>query len=110
MYSARLKRKPEYSHLQGTIEKIHKYSDMQTKQLEGIKKQIEARNTRANSILVRKQLMAHQNKLNYNSELDRIRGYLSENSSRFPMGTKQRLDLRAAELKRLGAQVIDINS
>ena len=110
MYAAKLKRKPEYSHLQGNMEQIHKRRDMQTKQLEGIKKQIEARNTRANSILVRKQLMAHQNKLNYNSELDRIRGYLSQNDSRFPINNNTRLHLRAAELKRLGAQVIDINS
>ena len=109
MYAAKLKRKPEYSHLQRTMEQIHKRRDMQIKQLEGVKKEIEARHTRANSVLLRKQLMTHQDKLNYSGELDRIRGYLSENSSRFPVGTRARLTSRATELKKLGAQVIDMN-
>jgi len=53
--------------------------------------------------------MDHQNKLNYTNELDRIRGYLSQHDSRFPIGTEERLKKREKHLKELGAKIIDIN-
>ena len=53
-----------------------------------------------------KKLVDHQNKINYTNELDRIRGYMSENDSRFPIGTRGRLAKRAEELKQLGAKII----
>jgi hypothetical protein len=53
--------------------------------------------------------MDHQNKLNYTNELDRIRDICLKVISRFPIGTKQRLAHRAFELKKLRAQIIDMN-
>ena len=109
MYAAKLKQKSEYSHLTKAINQVNKYRDIQLHHLENVKKEIELRKAKSNSILLRKKLMEHQNKLNYTSELDRIRGALSQHAPRFPIGTKERLEKRANRLKELGAKVIDIN-
>ena len=54
MYSARLKQKPEYSNLKQAINQVSKYRDMQLHNLENVKKEIELRNAKANTILLRK--------------------------------------------------------
>ena len=109
MYAAKLRQKPEYRDLKRATDQINKQRDMQLHQLENVKKELEMRHAKSNSILLRKKLMDHQNKLNYTNELDRIRGQMAESDSRFPIGTKQRLAHRAFELKKLGAQIIDMN-
>ena len=109
MYSARLKQKPEYSNLKQAINQVNKYRDMQLHNLENVKKEIELRNAKGNSILLRKKLVEHQNKLNYTNELDRIRGELSRHENRFPIGTKERLEARAKHLREMGAKDIAMN-
>jgi len=109
MYAAQLKQKPEYKDLKRSINQVNKYRDMQLHHLETVKKELELRHAKSNSILLRKKLVDHQNKINYTNELDRIRGYMSQSDSRFPIGTKERLAKRAEELKQLGAKIIDIN-
>ena len=110
MYAAKLKKNPEYSNLIRTINQVNKFRDIQLVHLEHVKKELELRKAKGNSILLRKKLMEHQNKLNYSNELDRVRGYLSQNDSRFPIGTTERLKKRKDQLEKLGAQIIDINN
>ena len=60
---------------------------------------LDAKKTKAESILLRKDWMERQRRANYQSEYDRIRGILSQ--SFLPNGVK-RLEEREAELKGLG--------
>ena len=53
------------------IEKMH------LRQLKHLQQQIDARETRAKSIMLRKQWMERQNNANYRNEYDRIMGELS---------------------------------
>ena len=48
-----------------------------------------------------RELKQYQNKLNYTNELHRLRGILSQNDTRFPIGTKERLQERVHNLKNL---------
>ena len=50
-------------------------------------------------------MLDYKDKVNYQNELDRIRGYLSGNDTRFPIGTIERLKNREEELKKLGAHI-----
>jgi hypothetical protein len=72
-----------------------------------LKDQLEAHRSKQSSILFRKKLLENQNKHNYALELHRIRGYLSQNETRFPVGTVKRLKEREKELNKLGAQIAD---
>jgi len=72
-----------------------------------LKDQLEAHRSKQSSILFRKKLLENQNKQNYANELHRIRGYLSQNETRFPVGTVKRLKEREKELNKLGAQIAD---
>ena len=78
---------------------------MQTHQLETIKKELELKKAKAQSIVMRNKMLDHSNKVNYQNEMDRIRGYLSRHDTRFPIGTVERLKNREKELKELGAQI-----
>ena len=73
----------------------------QMKYLEQIKQELENRKSRVANISYRKKLKEQQNKENYISELHRIRGVLSQNENRFPIGTKERLKSREEELNKL---------
>ena len=72
----------------------------QMKYLEQLKKELEARKSKVANISYRKKLRENQNKENYLTELHRIRGVMSENDHRFPIGTKERLKSREEELKK----------
>jgi hypothetical protein len=78
---------------------------MQTHHLENIKKELELKKARAQSIAMRNKMLDYRDKVNYSNELDRIRGYLSRNDTRFPIGTIERLKNREEELKKLGAHI-----
>ena len=71
----------------------------QMKYLEQIKRELEARKSKVANISYRKKLRENQNKENYLSEIHRIRGILSQNDNRLPIGTKGRLKSREEELK-----------
>ena len=45
--------------------------------------------------------------MNYTNEVNRIRGILSQNDTRFPIGTREKLIQRVNELKKLGAEIVD---
>ena len=71
--------------------RLHHYKQLRLK--------LEAHNTKAESIQLRKKWLEAQKRANYQQEYDRIRGMLSQ--SILPPGTK-RLEDREAELKNLG--------
>ena len=73
----------------------------QMKYLEQVKRELENRKSRVANISYRKKLRENQNKENYLTELHRIRGVLSQNENRFPIGTKERLKSREEELKKI---------
>ena len=55
-----------------------------------LKDQLEAHRTKQSSIMFRRKLLENQTKQNYANELHRIRGYLSQNDTRLPIGTVRR--------------------
>ena len=73
----------------------------QIKYLEQVKKELEARKSKVGNISYRKKLRENQNKENYLTELHRIRGVLTENDHRLPIGTRDRLKNREEKLKKL---------
>ena len=77
------------------------YRDSQLKYLEQVKKELEARQTLVSSISYRKKIKAQQDKENYLTEVNRIRGVLSQNSTRLPDGTRDRLRERIKQIKNL---------
>ena len=77
------------------------YRDSQLKYLEQVKKELEARQTQVSNISYRKKIKAQQDKENYLTELNRIRGVLSQNSTRLPDGTRDRLKERIKQIKNL---------
>ena len=72
-----------------------------------LKDLLEAHRSKQSSTLFRKKLLENQNKQNYANELHRIRGYLSQNDTRFPVGTVERLKEREKHLQKLGGQIAD---
>jgi len=74
-------------------------------QLKNLKNILEAHQTRAASILFRKNLLEHQNKINYTNEISRIRGELSRTN--LPYQTRKDLKNRVERLKKLGGEIVD---
>jgi hypothetical protein len=85
----------------------NKYLNRQSTFHENLNKELEARKTKSANVLFRKKLLENQTKQNYALELHRIRGYLSQNDSRLPVGTVKRLKEREIELQKLGGQIAD---
>ena len=73
--------------------------------LKNLKDSLEAHQTKASSILFRKQLLEHQNKINYTTELSRIRGELSKTN--LPYQTRLELLERKKRLEKLGGEIVD---
>ena len=105
MYAAQLRQKPEYKHLNKSTHLMNHYNKMQSHQLENLKKELEFKKAKAQSIVLRNKMLEYRDKVNYTNELDRIRGYLSRHDTRFPIGTVERLKKREEELKKLGADI-----
>ena len=55
---------------------------------------IEGQQDKSASILYRKKLLEHRDKVNYTNEIQRIRGELSRNDTRLPIGTREHLEKR----------------
>ena len=72
-----------------------------------LKNFLEAQQNKTASILYRKNLLEHRDKINYTNEIQRIRGILSQNDTRLPAGTIQHLKDRVEKLKKLGGQISD---
>jgi len=105
MYAAQLRQKPEFKHLKGTTHGMSHYTKMQTHHLENLKKELELKQAKKQSTAMRKKTLEYRDKVNYQNELDRIRGELSRNDTRFPIGTIKRLKDREEQLKELGAHI-----
>ena len=67
-----------------------------------VKDKLEAANTKQASIAFRKKVLDDQNRANYSSEYERIRGILEH--SRLPATTVDSLKKRSETLKALGAK------
>lgn len=89
----RLRRNSAPIDLYGLSHRMHYYKHL--------KDALEAHESKAKSISFRHGLLEHQRKANYRNELDRVHGYLSLNSSRLPIGTREKLNKRKHELQTL---------
>ena len=74
------------------------YRDSQLKYLELVRKDLEARKTQVSNISYRKKIKEQQEKENYLTEVHRIRGVLSQNSTRLPDATRDRLENRIKQI------------
>jgi hypothetical protein len=54
---------------------------------------------------MRQKTLEYRDKINYQNELDRIRGYLTRSGPRLPNTTVERLREREKKLKELGAHI-----
>ncbi len=84
---------------------LARYSKLQTKQLQFMNEQIEARASRQQNITIRNQWMQAKTSKNYQTEYDRIRSHLENNL--FPHETKEKVKNRKRDLEALGARAID---
>jgi len=107
MYATQLRMKPEFKHLKAPSYTPNHCSKMQTHQLENLKRDLELKKAKAQSTAMRQKILEYRDKINYQNELDRIRGYLSSYDTRFPIGTVKRLRDREAALKKLGAEIVN---
>ena len=73
----------------------------QMKYLEEVKRELENRKSKVANLSYRKKLKQMQDKENYITKIHRIRGVLSQNENRLPIGTRERLTQRSEELKKL---------
>ena len=72
-----------------------------------VKDRLEAANTKVSSAEFRKKLLEDQERINYSSEYDRIRGILQHSS--LPGRTLETLKKRKDELRALGARAFKID-
>ena len=71
------------------------------KYFEHFKKELEAKKTKVANLNYRIKLKQMQNKENYVNEIHRIRGVLSQNDNRLPIGTRERLTQRIKTIENL---------
>ena len=73
----------------------------QIRYFQNVKRELEARQTKVANLSYRNKLKEQQNKENYLNEIQRIRGELSKNDNRLPIGTREILETRLEEIKNL---------
>ena len=100
MYIALLKQKQEFKDIKRANNDYNKYKNMQLHLLENLKKELELKQVKPRSIEMRNKLLQYRDKVNYQNELDRLKGIISSNDTRFP-STIERLKERRAHLKEL---------
>ena len=105
MFAAQLRQKAEFKHMKKPTYAINHYSKMQSHQLENLKRDLELKKAKVQSTAMRNKTVEYRDKINYQHELDRIRGELSRTDTRLPDGTRDRLRMRQEQLKKLGAQI-----
>ena len=105
MYAAKLRQQPQFKDIKRVDNQYNKFKNMQLNQLENIKKELELKVARSQSSALRNKLLEYRNKINYQLEMDRLTGYISQKDTRFPIGTVERLKNRQEELKKLGAKI-----
>ena len=77
------------------------YLNKQIQYFENVKRELKAKQTKVANLSYRKKLLEQQNKENYINELNRLRGDLSKNSNRLPIGTREILEKQIEEIKNL---------
>ena len=100
MYIAKLKQKPEFKDIKRANNDYNKYKNMQLHLLENLKKEIELKQAKPISIEMRNKLLQYRDKINYQNEVDRLKGYISSKDTRFPIDIET-LKERRAYLKEL---------
>ena len=105
MYAAQLRQKSEFRHLKRPTYSVDRYSKIQSHQLENLRKEMELKQVGRQSNAMREKLLQHRDKINYQNELDRIRGELSKYGTRLSPGTRKRLNERVEQLKKLGGSI-----
>ena len=85
----------------------HTYTNNSLTYYENLQRELEGRKTKSARALFRKELKQNQNKINYTNEIQRLRGEISKNDTRLPIGTRKTLEDRIAKLKELGGQIVD---
>ena len=73
----------------------------QLKYLEQVKRELENRKSQVGNLSYRKKLKQMQDKESYITEIHRIRGVLSQNDNRLPIGARERLNSRIKEIENL---------
>ena len=73
----------------------------QIRYFQNVKRELEARQTQVANLSYRNKLREQQNKENYVNEINRLRGELSKNSNRLPIGTRERLEQKIEEINNL---------
>ena len=106
MNAALLRQKPEFKDIKNSTNQYNKYRNMQLNQIDNIKRELEAKRAKTQSIELRNKMLEYRDKVNYQNEMDRIRGYLSQNDTRFPIGDLARLRKRQQDLKKLVENII----
>ena len=66
----------------------------QIRYFQNVKREVEARQTKVANLSYRNKLREQQDKENYVNELNSLRGQLSKNANRLPIGTRERLQKR----------------
>ncbi len=74
---------------------------------ENVQKKLDAHQTKASSILIRKKWLERQKINNYTNEYDRIRGLIEQNTVRHGPQTVEHLKKRRDHLEKLGAIAVD---
>ena len=85
---------------------MKKYMNMQSHQLDRMNKEIELRHNRAANLSIRNKWMEGKVMRNYQSEYDRIRTHMDQNSG-LPWVFRDKLNNRKGALEKLGAQAFD---
>ena len=80
------------------------YSQQYFKNLKDL---VEAHKSRSASLLYRKKLKEHQDKVNYTNEIQRIRGELSRNDTRLPIGNTRYIRKKDSKVERVRRRSID---
>ena len=105
MHAAQLRQKAEFKHLPKPKYASNHYSKMQTHQLENLKRDLELKQAKAQSTAMRNKLLQYRDKINYQNEADRNRGWITQTGPRFSDVNINRLKRRQEELKKLGAEI-----
>ena len=86
---------------------MYKNNNHSHQYFKNLKDFLEAQKSKTASVLFRKKLIENQNKINYTTEIQRLRGELSRNDTRLPTGTIKTLKDRIERLKELGGKIVD---
>ena len=86
---------------------MYKKNNHSHEYFKNLKDFLEAQKAKSASLLYRKKLKEHQDKINYTNEIQRLRGELSRNDTRLPSGTIKTLRDRVEKLKELGGKIVD---